>query len=223
MFAGSTEARMQELRRLCRLFADQMKGFEEQEHDASPAFQPIKFLLTLWSDGISGLLFIRSCAGSGPVPDEDHAALRDAHWKMYSENCTQARHHETQRSAVASAFIAIAGAVIGIITSHKALTPLDLPLTLLLVALGGFGAVFSAKQYERIQLHTRRARGYRDAYDALLPGAPLRSIKQKADDDNSKEFPQLSALRLNKFWIAMNLAISGLGVCLTILARCFPS
>jgi hypothetical protein len=75
------------------------------------------------------------------VSDEDRAALRDAYWKMYSENCIQARHHETQRSAVASAFIAIAGAVIGIITLDKALTPLDLPLALLLIALGVFGAV----------------------------------------------------------------------------------
>lgn len=107
-------------------------------------------------------------------------------------------------------------------TSDKTLSPLDLPPALLLVLLGMFGAVFSAKQYERIQLHTRRARGYRDAHDALLPGSPLRSIRRIADDDNTREFPKLSVLRLNQFWIAMNLAISGLGVCLVIVALFFP-
>jgi hypothetical protein len=156
------------------------------------------------------------------MTDQERAALRDAHWKMYLENCAQARHHETQRSAVASAFIAIAGAVIGIITFDKALTRLDVPLTLFLVVLGAFGAVFSAKQYERTQLHTRRARGYRNACDALLFGSPLGAIKQKADRDNAEKFPKLSALRLHRFWIAMNLAISALGVCLTIVAWRFP-
>lgn len=107
---------------------------------------------------------------------------------MYSENSIQARHHETQRAAVASTFIGISGAVIAFMTSDKTLSPLDLPPALLLVLLGMFGAVFSAKQYERIQLHTRRARGYRDAYDALLPGSPLRSIRRIADDDNTENF-----------------------------------
>jgi hypothetical protein len=159
----------------------------------------------------------------GIVTDDERAILRDAHWKMFLENCTYARHYETQRSAVASAFIAVAGVVIGIITFDKVLTRPDLPLTLFLIALGAFGAVFSAKQYERNQLYTQRARGHRDAYDALLPGSPLKSIKREADEINSRKFPKLSDLRLYKFWIAMNLAISGLGMCLTIVAWIFPS
>lgn len=172
----------------------------------------------LWSHLLGNSLLRRE----GPVPDEHDSTLRDAHWKMYSENSIQARHHETQRAAVASTFIGISGAVIAFMTSDKTLSPLDLPPALLLVLLGMFGAVFSAKQYERIQLHTRRARGYRDAYDALLPVSPLRSIRRIADDDNTREFPKLSVLRLNQFWIAMNLAISGLGVCLVIVALFFP-
>lgn len=91
----------------------------------------------------------------GPVPDEYDSTLRDAHWKMYSENSIQARHHETQRAAVASTFIGISGAVIAFMTSDKTLSPLDLPPALLLVLLGMFGAVFSAKQYERINTSGR--------------------------------------------------------------------
>lgn len=156
------------------------------------------------------------------MTDEERAVLRDAYWKMYLENCTQARHHEVQRSAVASAFIAVAGAIIGIVTFDRGLTRLDLPLTLFLIMLGAFGAVFSAKQYERTQLHTRRARGYRDAYDALLFGSPLKCIKREADKANAEKFPKLSALRLNKFWMAINLANSVLGVFLTIVALFWP-
>src|SRR5205823_6558463 len=59
---------------------------------------------------------------------EDNSALRDVLWKMYHEHCTQGRHHETQRSSVASALIAISGGVIGLITFDKAVTATDLPL-----------------------------------------------------------------------------------------------
>ena len=156
------------------------------------------------------------------MTDEERDALRDAHWKMYWRIAPRRAITRRNVQAVASAFIGIAGAVIGIIIFNKGLTRLDLPLALFLIALGAFGAVFSAKQYERIQLHTRRARGYRDAYDALLFGSPLKSIKWEADEDNSKKFPKLSALRLNRFWIAMNLANSVLGGCLTIVAWFFP-
>jgi len=104
---------------------------------------------------------------------DENAALRDVLWKMYQENCTQGRHHESQRSTVAAVFLAIAGAAIGLITFDKGILPSDLPLTIFLFFLGCFGAVFSAKQYERFSFHMERARRDRAALDALLPGSPL--------------------------------------------------
>jgi len=153
---------------------------------------------------------------------EDEAALRDVLWKMYQEHCTQGRHHETQRSTVAGALIAIAGAVIGLVTFDKAISAPDLPLTAFLFVLGTFGAVFSAKHYERFCLHMERARQHRDELDGLLPGKPLKRLKKQADDKNDADFPRLKDLRLNRFWMGLYVLIAALGLALSVVAAFFP-
>ncbi len=149
---------------------------------------------------------------------DDNSALRDVLWKMYQEHCTQGRHHETQRSTVAGALIAISGGVMGLITFDKAVTITDLPLALFLFALGGFGAVFSSKHYERFNLHMARARHHRDELDSLLPGAPLKRLKKAADDQHNAAFPRMSVLRLNRFWLWFYVLLATVGVVLSILS-----
>jgi hypothetical protein len=154
---------------------------------------------------------------------DENSALRDALWGMYQENTTQARHHEDQRSTVASTLIAIAGAVIGLITFQKSISVWDIPLTVLLMAIGGFGAVFSAKQYERFSLHMERARTYRDALDVHLDGSPLKPLKVAADARTAKDFPKLTGLRLHYFWLALYGLILLMGIVLTGLAMVYPT
>jgi hypothetical protein len=147
---------------------------------------------------------------------------RDAFWKLYAEHCTHVRHHESQRSTVATIILAIASALIGIVTYDKSIVGSDLPLTILLTAIGAFGALFSAKQYERASLHTERARRYRDAADATLETMPIKALKQLADAHHSRDFPRLEKLRLHKFWVALYLFISTIGILLSTMASCFP-
>ena len=152
------------------------------------------------------------------MADDDIEARRDVFWKMYQEHCTQGRHHETQRATVATALIAIAAAAIGIATLDKGLTRSDLPLTLFVVAIGLFGAFFSAKHYERFSLHMERARVYRDELDSLLTGAPLARLKKVADSINARKRPRLERLRLNKFWTALYIFVILLGLVLSVIA-----
>lgn len=152
----------------------------------------------------------------------DEAALRDALWKLYLEHCTHVRHHETQRSLVASSILAIATAIIGLVTFDKNIIITDLPMTILLIFLGLFGAVFSAKQYERASMHTERARHYRDAVDETLAGQPLKKLKQDADIKHSKGFKHLEKLRLNKFWLTLYTLIVTIGCALSIISAFFP-
>ncbi|MER8389405.1 hypothetical protein NKH14_28620 [Mesorhizobium sp. M1380] len=149
---------------------------------------------------------------------ESELERRDVFWKMYQEHCTQGRHHETQRSTVATALIAIAAASIGFITLDRGLTRIDMPLTLFMVGVGVFGAAFSAKHYERFSLHMERGRAYRDELDSLLKGAPIKRLKNLADKEHTQHFPRLENLRLNAFWLIMYLFLCGLGVVLTGLA-----
>lgn len=154
--------------------------------------------------------------------NDENAALREALWKMYLEHCTHVRHHEAQRSTVAGALIAIAAALIGLATFDRALTPTDIPLTAFLCVLGLFGAVFSAKQWERASMHTERARAYRNKADNLLGGTVIFDLKQKADKAHNEEFPKLHTLRLHKFWIGLHLLVALLAVVLTIVAVFSP-
>ena len=137
---------------------------------------------------------------------------------MYQEHCTQGRHHEAQRSTVAGALIAISGGVMGLITYDKTIASTDLRLALFLFVLGAFGAVFSSKHYERFNLHMARARHHRDELDALLPGSPLKRLKKAADAQHNAEFPRLSVLRLNRFWLWFYVLLATIGAVLSIMS-----
>lgn len=154
--------------------------------------------------------------------NDDATLLRDSCWKLYAEHCTHMRHHETQRSTVAASILAIATAIVGLITFDKKIVPSDVPLALLLILLGCFGAIFSAKHYERASLHTERARRFRDAIDSTLAGNPLKKLKQAADAAHAADFPRLEKLRLNKFWVGLYLLLAAMGLALTIVAVWFP-
>lgn len=153
---------------------------------------------------------------------DESSPSRDVLWKMYQEHCTQGRHHEIQRSTVISSVIAVAAAVLGLVTFDKGITRVDLPLTLFLVVLGVFGAGFSMKHYERFSLHMERARRYRDALDALLPGQPLKRFKKEADSAHEQKFPRLHKLRLHYWWISLNLIVAGIGLTLSAVAIWWP-
>ena len=155
--------------------------------------------------------------------NDDVSAMRDVLWKMYQEHCTQGRHHESQRSSVAAALIAVAGAIIGLVTFDDSISGWDVPLTLLLAAIGAFGALFSAKHYERFSMHMERARAYRDALDETLPGRPLKPLKVAADEISARDFPLIRPLRLNRFWTGLYLLICAIGLVLIVVAAVSPT
>ena len=156
------------------------------------------------------------------MTDEDKASI-DILWKMYAEHCTQGRHHETQRSTVIGIVLAVSAAIIGVITFDKQIAGRgDWPLSLLVIALGIFGAGFCMKHYERFSLHMQRARYHRDALDALLPGMPLRRLKSEADERHSTEFPVVQKWRLHRWWVVLNLFVVTLGGGLFVISVWFP-
>jgi hypothetical protein len=149
--------------------------------------------------------------------NDDHSVLREVLWKMYQEHCTQGRHHELQRSSVASVLIAVSAAVIGVASFDRQLSLGDLPVTAIVVLLGTFGAMFSAKHYERFELHMERARRYRDALDDLLPGTPLYKIKMEADLQHNGKYSRLHRFRLHYFWVGLYLVIMSIGIVMSVM------
>lgn len=138
-------------------------------------------------------------------------------WRMYNENCIHGRHHGNLRAGVTNLIITITGAALAVISLDKALSPSDIGLTLFLVGLGVFGALFSAKHYERFRAHMARAHECRDALEEQVPDSKLAARRHKADSRHRDEWPTLSALRSFSLCIAVHVVVAVLGVILTVM------
>jgi hypothetical protein len=147
---------------------------------------------------------------------------RDAMWRMYNEHCTHMRHHEVQRSTVATSMIGIAGALLGIVTYDRAIMLSDVPLLLMVCALGGFGAMFALKQWERSTFHMERARAFRNAIDAEMEGAPIHALHRAADKVHKERFGVLHKIKLSRFWTSVYLFIVFTSVVLIMMAIFSP-
>jgi hypothetical protein len=108
-------------------------------------------------------------------------------WNMYNEHTTQAKHHETQRTAIVTVVLALAGAVIAYLANVKTSAPLW-PISAFLVVLGLFGAVFSLKQTERARMHTHIAGKYRRRLERCLDKNVARIGTAARTDHNEKWF-----------------------------------
>ena len=98
------------------------------------------------------------------------------------------------------------------------LTVVDLPAALFLVAIGVFGCVFSAKQYERFYVCMERARQYRGALEEAVPESRILELKRTADTLAARRFPRLHSWRLGLFWVALHVVIATFGVLLAIMS-----
>jgi hypothetical protein len=154
---------------------------------------------------------------------DNDANLREALWKMFEWETAQFRHHENERSAVASAVTGISAAMVAIVTFDDSIAaPADIPTALLLVALGVFGAIFSMKQYERSQFHYQRLQNVRGELESLLSDCPLQQLRDAAETNHKAKFPVLWGLRLHDLWLALHLVVSVVGVFLLVVAWWFP-
>ena len=106
-----------------------------------------------------------------PIPTEPELGLSarelaDFYMKMYLENLTFARHHETQRSAATTMFF---GFPVDVLTIGTAFARDDYPyflaLGLVVVAFGGIA--LSLKLFERSAFHMTLANAYRDSLEVL--------------------------------------------------------
>lgn len=137
-------------------------------------------------------------------------------WGLYEEHCQWERHHEEQRASATNLMIAVAAAVLGVVTYDGRIAWADLPPTLFLATQGVFGSVFVAKQYERFAMHQRRAGKYREAIDRVAPELGIRALRSESDQENDKRFPRLHKVRLHRFWTALHASIAAFGFILTI-------
>jgi len=160
-----------------------------------------------------------------PEQFDDQCTRGELLWRLYADNREYARAHESQRSAAANLIVAISAGLLGLATFDQKLTVADLPLTLFLMLVGLFGAVFSSKHYERTRLHLNRARQYLRRLNDLFPEDRIVDLQKQGDAENERAFPRLYHLKLNSLWNGFYLLISFLGFVLSsyILTLAFTS
>jgi len=138
----------------------------------------------------------------------------DILWGMYQEHTTQGRHHEVQRASLTNIVIVVAGGIIAFI-AQGGVTRDKWIMAAFLIVLGCFGALFSAKQYERSRFHITAAGLYRKELESLTP-IDLTTIRNNAEKKHKGEYPWLESIRLYWLWIIVHLLIAGLGVVLLL-------
>jgi len=144
---------------------------------------------------------------------------------LIDENWTQARQSEDQRATMSNLIVIIAAALSGVVT-QTGYTINSLPLAVLLIVLGVFGVVATAKFYERSQFHVRRARKLRHRLNELCTDAQIQILYSAADKDHEAKFkypiilrriPVVREIHLYQVWLSLHVFIALLGVIFTVI------
>jgi len=137
--------------------------------------------------------------------------------KMYENDMSWAKQAEDQRTAITNIILLVASIIIGVIPQSGGLSKETLPVALLLVALGIYGAVISQKLYERFRFHYGRARYHRRKLNDLLPDAEIIKSMEAAENEHKKKHKWLYRLSFNRLWMSMYIAIAAFGLILTLI------
>jgi hypothetical protein len=132
-----------------------------------------------------------------------------AYW---SEHRSQLRQSETQRSQLTNYLLAIAAALSVLIVQQKFAT-FTLPLSVLITAVGLYGALASAKYHERAEYHRQQARVLTHTLvgiGALGDDADLSSAREA----HYRRYRILHRIRLHQLWTGLHLGIAGYGITL---------
>jgi hypothetical protein len=132
----------------------------------------------------------------------------------------QIRHLESQRATMTNMILILASAGIGYV-AQKRIEPRLLTVSGALIVLGMFGALASAKYYERFKLHLREARVIRQKIDERFPLLELSELADITWHQHTLEFSRLARIPLYGLWIALHVGITLAGLLITsiILAQ----
>jgi hypothetical protein len=144
------------------------------------------------------------------------AAPDDATLAYWSEQRSQLRQSETQRSVLTNYVLTIAAAVSGfVIQQHFRLQ--TLPLSVLVVLTGLYGAVSAAKYHERASYHLGQARALTQVLVQSGALGDNDAVLERSRLDHYQHYPRLSRLRLHWLWTGLHLGVAAYGLVLIIL------
>jgi hypothetical protein len=141
----------------------------------------------------------------------EDAAL--AYWKEHRE---QLRQSENQRAVLTNFILVIAAAVSGLVVQQR-FSLRTLPLSVLVVVIGLYGALSVAKYHERADYHLSQARALTEALTKSGALADHRALLDQYRQEHYRKYPRLHQLRLNWLWIWLHLGVAVYGLVLVIV------
>ncbi|HEX3960605.1 MAG TPA: hypothetical protein VHZ03_28860 [Trebonia sp.] len=136
-----------------------------------------------------------------------------AFWKEHRE---QLRQSESQRALLTNYILVIVAAVSGfIVQQHFVLH--TLPLSVLVIVIGLYGALASAKYHERAEYHLSQARALTRA---LVEGGALSDHGSSLEEYRQVhylKYPRLHRIRLNRLWTGLHVGVCFYGIMLLII------
>jgi hypothetical protein len=135
-----------------------------------------------------------------------------AYWNEHRE---QLRQSETQRSVLTNYLLLITAGLSGFVAQQK-FALATLPVAILVIGIGLYGALSSAKYHERAQYHLMQARALTKTLRDIGVLADDK-VLEKYRDTHYSAYPRLSKIRLHWLWTGLHLAIAVYGVILGII------
>jgi hypothetical protein len=143
----------------------------------------------------------------------DQSAAVLVYW---TEQRAQLRQSEDQRAVLTNYVLVIASGLTGLAVAQK-LSLTTLPLAILVMLIGVYGAVTVAKYHERAEYHLSQARALTKTLIDLgvLPAAET-SLDQHREEHYAR-YPRLHRIRLHGLWTGLHAAVAVFGLVLTVV------
>lgn len=136
-----------------------------------------------------------------------------AYWNEHRE---QFRQSETQRATLTNFLLVITAGLSGLIVQQKFSGP-SIASAVLITVIGVYGAISSAKYYERAQYHIMQARALTRTLEDI--GAlPDTLAIETFRDEHYRTYPVLHRIRLHWLWTGLHACVAAYGVVLTAIA-----
>jgi len=136
-----------------------------------------------------------------------------AYWHEHRE---QLRQSENQRAVLTNYVLVIVAAISGfIVQQHFAIR--TLPLSVLIVIIGLYGAVAVAKYHERADYHLFQARALTRVLIDSGALADHDSVLEEFRQQHYRKYPRLYRLRLNRLWTGLHLGVALYGILLIVI------
>lgn len=153
-------------------------------------------------------------------PESRTAEQSDAVLAFWSEQRQQLRQSEDQRAILTNYVLVIASALTGLIAQQK--LALDtLPVAILLVVLGAYGAITVAKYHERAEYHLTQARALTKTLTDLGALPADTTLLDEYRQRHYARYPLLRRIRLHTLWTGLHtaIAVGGLALVIAILSK----